>query len=157
MSKRFMRRGVMKVFISPTCANIHAVTRSELTAAEELTDEVADVSGWTVENSAIAVPDMGSRFAKNIPGEDSAADSSITFYEDAEDDWLIETVPKDFEGFIFLLRKGDVPGSKSLGAYPIRVASNSAEISAGNDAARAVAGFSITDEPELDGPVPAAV
>ena len=156
MSKRFMRRGVMQIFISPTCANIHQVTRAEITAAEEITDNVADTSGWTVENSSIAVADMGSTFAKNIPGEDSAADSSFTFWEDQDDDWLIELLPKGFEGFVFILRKGDVPASKSAGAYPVRVASNSAEISAGNDGARAVVSFSITDEPELDGPVPAA-
>jgi hypothetical protein len=155
MNKRFMRRGVMKIYVSPTCADIHNITRAELTAAEDITDEVADTSGWTVENSAIQVPDAGSRFAKNIPGEDSAADSSLTFWEGLDDDWIIEILPKGFEGFVFIARKGDQPGSLSLGGYPIRVASNSAEISMGNDGARAVVSCTITDEPELDGPVPA--
>lgn len=155
-SKRFMRKGVAKYYFAAAIANIHAVTRAELTSATEITDEVADTNGWSLENSPIPVPDMGTTFVKNIPGEDSAADSSLTFYDDKAGDDLDELLPKEQEGFIIIARKGDIPASLSLGCYPVRVGSKSPEFSAGNEPARTIVSFSITEEPELDGPVPAA-
>lgn len=154
---RFIRRGITVVRFAPVLANYKlGVSRAEITSSINLTDEVAEMAGWMLEGSQVAVPDMGSRFEKNIPGTSSAGDSSLTFYEDDDDDEIEVLLPKDTAGFILLLRKGDKPTSKSLDAFPVRVTSRAAEFSAGNEPARFQVRFSITDEPELDLAVPAA-
>jgi len=70
--RRFIRRGVSKFLFVPTIANINSVTRPEITSAEDLSDFIADVSGWQLENNSVATPDMGSTFESSIPGTDSA-------------------------------------------------------------------------------------
>ncbi|KQP81571.1 hypothetical protein [Aeromicrobium sp. Leaf291] len=161
MSTRFVRRGVSKYYWLTGVSDYRNITRSDLTGGIDLSDEIADISGWSLENQAASTPDMGSRFEKNIPGLDSASDSSITCYEPEEDPTgdevdISAVLPKGEAGVFVILRRGDKPGSLSLDAFPARVASNSAEHSAGNDAARIVVQFTITTEPEQDQPVPVA-
>lgn len=161
MNTRFIRRGVTKFIFIPGVTDLSNITRADLTAGVDFTAEVADVAGWSLENQAAATPDMASTFEKKIPGLDSSADSSITLYEPKN------TVPvgsfdpdqvfaKDASGVIVILRRGDVPGSPSMDAYKVIVASNSAQITLGNDPARKQVQFTITDEPQLDQDVPAA-
>jgi len=157
MSTRFIRRGVSKFLFAPTIANPASVTRAEITSAEDLSDEIADVSGWQLENQAVEVPDLGSTFEKNIPGTDSAADSSLTFYEDKVGDDIDALLPKGTEGFVLIMRKGDIPASESMDVFAVRVGSKGSEYSIGNDPARMVVSFTITEEPELDTTIPAAV
>lgn len=156
MSARFIRRGVSKILYSPTIANIHNVTRAELDAAEDLTDFVADVAGWQLTNNSVSTPDMGSDFDSSIPGTNAVGDSSLTFYEDMEEEEIEDLLPALTPGYVLILRKGDKPGSNSLDCFPTRVASKGNEYSAGNDPARFVVTFNITSKPGLDGPVPAA-
>ena len=161
-TKRFVRRGVSKFFFLPAVADLATgPTRAELDAGADLTPEIADVAGWMLENASAATPDMSSSFEKSIPGLDSAADSSFTFYE-PEDVPSVEDVdidvlqPKDTEGFVVILRRGDKPDSPSMDTFPIRVKSKGAEFSAGNDPARTSVSYSITAEPSLDKAVPIA-
>jgi hypothetical protein len=156
MSKRFIRRGVSKYKFSPTLASPATVTRTELDTAEDLSDEVADVSGWQLTNNNVPTPDMGSDFDSSIPGTDSAADSSFTFYEDFDAELIETLLPKGTEGFVIILRKGDKPASTSMDIFPVRVAVKGSEHSAGNDPARFMVTFNITARPELDVAVPAA-
>ena len=154
--RRFIRRGVSKFFFLPAVANINAVTRAEITAGEDLTDFIADVAGWQLENSSVATPDMGSPFESSIPGTDSAGDSSFTFYEDLDEEVIETLLPKGTNGFVVIMRKGDKPASTSMDTFPVRVASKGSEFSAGNDPARFNVRFTITSPPALDKPVPAA-
>lgn len=157
MSARFMRRGVSKVFFAPTVASISAVTRSEITSATELTDDIANISGWALTNQPIPTPDLGSTFDSNIPGSDAAANSSFDFYEDKASDTIETLLPKGTAGFVIIMRKGDVPASLSMDVFPVRVATKAPQYSAGNNPALFQVMFSITSEPELDTAVPAAV
>jgi hypothetical protein len=154
---RFIRRGVTKIRFAPTIANKATVTRAEITSSTDLTPSVAEITGWSLEGSMVAVPDMSSTFEKSIPGTDSAADSSLSFYEDDTTDVIETLLPKGTEGNILMFRKGDKPTSKSLDVFPVKVTSRSAAYSAGNDPARFDVRFSITDEPALDTTIPAAV
>lgn len=154
---RFIRRGVTKVRFAPTIANRAAVTRTEITSSTDLTPSIADMSGWALEGSTVPVPDMSSTFEKSIPGTDSAPDSSIDFYEDDTTEVIETLLPKGTAGNILVFRKGDKPSSKSLDVFAVAVTSRSATFSAGNDPARFTVRFSITEEPELDTTVPAAV
>lgn len=157
MSARFVRRGVTKIFFVPAVADIAVgATRAEITAGTDMSAQVAEVAGWLMTNQAIPTPDLGSSFESSIPGTNQTADSSLTFYEDLEDETLEEMLPPLTPGFVVFLRKGDKPTSKSMDTFPVRVASKSSAITTGNEAARWTASFGITGEPSLDQPVPAA-
>ena len=154
---RFSRKGVTKVlFLETIAATTYIPIRSELTSATKLTKEIAEFEGFNLENQEIDTPDLESTFNSKIPGDDSAADSSLTFYEDDTSSTLEEALAKGTVGFIVVLRKGDVPASKSMDVWPVRVASKSSAITVDNEAAKWTARFSITDTPVLDAAVPAA-
>ncbi|TXS39690.1 hypothetical protein [Streptomyces sp. t39] len=154
---RFSRKGVTKILFADTVASTAYIpTRAEITGATALTKAIASVEGFSLENQEIETPDLESTFTSKIPGDDQAADSSLTFYEDDAEDTLEEALAKGTTGFIIILRKGDVPTSKSMDVYPVRVASKSAAITVDNEAAKWMVKFSITDTPALDVEVPAA-
>ena len=153
---RFSRKGVTKILFAPTIAAASYIpTRTELGTATSLTKSIAAVDGFSLENQEIETPDLESTFTAKIPGDDQAADSTLTFYEDDTSSTLEEALAKGTTGFIIILRKGDVPASKSMDVYPVRVASKSAAITVDNEAAKWMAKFSITDTPVLDAAVPA--
>jgi hypothetical protein len=154
---RFIRRGVSKIRFAPTIANKNAVTRIEITGSTDLTPDVASVNGFMLEGSQVPTPDFGSDFDSSIPGIDSAADSSLGFYEDDATDTIETLLPKGTEGYILLFRKGDVPTSESLDVFPVKVGSRGAAWSAGNEPAQFNVNFNITDKPGLDTTIPAAV
>ncbi|MFE0642810.1 MULTISPECIES: hypothetical protein [unclassified Streptomyces] len=157
--QRFMRRGITKIlWLKNVAAATKIPTRPELSApnATELTEAISDVDGWSLTNEAIETPDMASTFSSSIPGNDKADNSSITFYEDQLNDAVETLLPKGATGFVVFLRKGDIPGSKSMDTFPVQVASRTAQYNAGNEAAKFQATFSIASPPALDAAVPAA-
>ncbi|MET9353610.1 hypothetical protein ABZY14_11500 [Streptomyces sp. NPDC006617] len=156
--QRFMRRGTtLFYFLQKIASDDNIPTRAELgpTNATNLSDTISDVEGWSLENTPIDTPDMGSTFATTIPGEDKADNSSLTFYEDKVSDEIETLLSKGVIGFIAILRKGDVPQSKSLDVFPVRVGSRSPSYSTASEPAKFKVTFGITDEPTLDAAVPA--
>lgn len=153
---RFLRRGITKIYWLTKLDNPKKPSRENISEPNrlDLTDAVASIDGWTLENEAIETPDMGSTFNSSIPGDDKADDSSLTFYEDRFDDTIEQHLRKGAEGWIVLLRKGDIPGSPSLDAFPATVATRAASYTTDNEAAQFKVSFTITDEPSLDAPVP---
>ncbi|WP_411130408.1 hypothetical protein [Streptomyces sp. x-19] len=135
----------------------HVPTRSELTAGTDLTDAIASIDGWTLSNQPIETPDLGSTYESKIPGTDQADDSSLGFYEDRVSDELEQLLKKDAAGWVVFLRKGDVPNSRSMDVFPVRVGSRSANYSTDNEAAKFTVNFSITEKPAQDAAVPAVV
>ncbi|MEV4741571.1 hypothetical protein [Streptomyces sp. NPDC049555] len=134
----------------------HLPSRPELTAGTDLTNAIAAIDGWSLSNKAIETPDLGSTFETKIPGTDEADDSSLTFYEDQVSDTIEQLLMKDATGFVVFLRKGDVPGNKSMDVFPVRIGSRSPNYSTDNEAAKFTVSFSITEKPVQDAPVPAA-
>lgn len=155
---RFSRKGTTKILFAETIADTTYIpTRTEITDATSLTKQISAVDGFSLENQEIETPDLESTFTSKIPGDDQAADSTLTFYEDDTVSTLEEALAKGTTGFIIILRKGDVPASKSMDIYPVRVASQSAAITVDNEPARWMVKFSITDTPVIGAAVPAAV
>ncbi|MET9833775.1 hypothetical protein ABZ078_31760 [Streptomyces sp. NPDC006385] len=153
---RFLRRGISKILWSKDLNDPKYPSRREITNAFSLTDAVSDIEGWALENDPIETPDMGSTFNSSIPGNDKAENSSLTFYEDRFSDAIEQQLPKGAKGYVILLRKGDLPGSRSVDVFPVQVATRAATYSTGNEAAKFKVDFTITDEPSLDRPVPQA-
>lgn len=153
---RFLRRGISKILWVPDLNDPKYPSRREINNAFVLTDAVSDIEGWALENDPIETPDMGSTFNSSIPGNDKAENSSLTFYEDRFSDAIEQQLPKGAKGYVVLLRKGDLPGSRSVDVFPVQVATRAASYSTGNEAAKFKVDFTITDEPSLDRPVPKA-
>ncbi|MDX3343504.1 hypothetical protein PV409_36705 [Streptomyces sp. ME02-6979.5a] len=153
---RFNRKGVTKILFADTIADAgYLPTLVEVTGAEDYTKAIAAVDGFSIENQEIETPDMDSTFVAKIPGDDSAADSSLTFYEDDTTDDIETALAKGTTGFIIICRKGKAASTAGMDVYPVRVASNSATITADNEAAKIAVRFSITDRPLLNATVPA--
>lgn len=154
---RFNRKGVTKILFADTIASTsYQPTLTEVTGATDYTKQVAAVDGFALENQEIETPDMDSTFVSKIPGDDSASDSSLTFYEDDTTDTIETDLAKGTTGFILICRKGKTAGTKGMDVYPVRVASNSAALTADNEAAKIVVRFSITDRPLLNATIPSA-
>ncbi|MFE3196821.1 hypothetical protein [Embleya sp. NPDC059237] len=157
--QRFMRRGVSRFYFLKTIGAATGIpTRTELNGAgaTDLSPWIASIEGWASESEDIETPDMGSSYTSKIPGPESSADSSFTFYEDLAGDVVEQLLAKDVTGYVVILRKGDRPASKSMDIFSVRVASRPAEYSSGNDPARFTCKFSITAPPLLDQAVPPA-
>ncbi|AJC58594.1 hypothetical protein [Streptomyces sp. 769] len=155
---RFLRRGISKIYWLKTINDPKWPTRTEISQPNrfDLTHAVSDMSGWALANEPIETPDMGSTFNSSIPGADKADKSDLTFYEDQHSDAIEQHLNKGAKGWIVLLRKGDIPGSRSMDVFPVQVASRAATYATGNEAAKFKVEFTITDEPSLDVVVPEA-
>ena len=153
---RFNRKGVTKILFADTIASTsYQPTLAEITGATDYSKKIAAVDGFSLENQEIETPDLDSTFVAKIPGDDQAADSSLTFYEDDVTDLIETDLAKGTVGFIIICRKGKAASTKGMDVYPVRVASNSAAITADNEAAKIMVKFSITDRPLLNATVPA--
>jgi hypothetical protein len=155
--KKYMRRGTSKFFLLTTIAAESMIpTRPELNAGTEFSEFIAGMDGWTVTNNEIETPNMADTYDSTIPGSDKAESSSFTFYEDEDEEDMEVMFAKGTVAYVVILRKGDKPASNSMDVFPIRVASQSPQYSAENEAAKFIATCSITDRPVQGAAVPAA-
>lgn len=156
---RYFRRGKSKVLFTPTVAGYSATagtgspTRAEITAGTPLTPQVAEVTGFQFSNSPIATPDLNSTFTSTIAGEDTAADSGFTFYDDDAATTIRTALAKGTKGFILMFPYGDV-ATKRCEVWPVESTGVADEWSAGNDPARFAVSFGITSPPSLNGTIP---
>lgn len=155
---RFNRKGTTKIKFLPVIASTALLpTRAEITAGTDLTENISALDGWSIENQPIETPDMESTFVKKIDGDDQAADSSLTMYEDSTLDDIETDLAKGTVGYICIFSKGDVAANKGLDVFPVKVASNSKAYTTDNEAASITVQFVVTDRPALNQTVPAAV
>jgi hypothetical protein len=109
---RFFRRGVTVFYALPAVAAPETgPTRAEITAGTHLSG-IAAIGGFSISNSPVATPDLDSRFTTSVPGEDTAADSSLTFWDDDTDTETRDVLAKDTELYIVYMPYGDVAGKR---------------------------------------------
>lgn len=155
---KFFRRGISKIYFLPAVADVTGVispTRAEITAGQDLSPGVSEIAGFQLNNSPIPTPNLAEIFTSQIEGEDTTADSSLTFNDDDTDDDIRTAVAKGTSGFILLLPYGDVP-TKRCEVWPVRSTGVNDEWTTGNDPARFAVGFAVTATPEQNGVIPAA-
>lgn len=151
---KFFRRGKTKIYWVPTIASASLIpTTAEVTAGTNLTPSVADVNGFAFTNSPIDVPDLSTTFTSNIPGEDTAADSSLTFYEDTTTNTLQTTLAKGVSGYIAIFFSGTAGANPAAGdkaeVWPVQSTGPTREYSMGNDPARWMVAFAMTAPPNF--------
>lgn len=150
---RFMRKGVTKVWFVPAITDLTAMTTAEQTAGTELTPQLAEVNGFSFTNNPISTPDMDNQFVSQVTGEDTADQSSMTFYEDDGGADAIQTLlAKGTTGFIVFFYAGTAGASPASGddyeAWPVTVSAAPRMYSAGNEAAQYRVDFAITAVPD---------
>lgn len=152
---RFNRKGTTKIYFLPTIASASLLpTTAEITSGTDYTDQINAIEGWALENQPIETPDMASTFVSKIGGDDSAADSSLTFYEDSELDDVETELAKGTSGFVVIFSKGKTSGNKGMDVFPVTIVSNSKAYTADNEAAKITVQFTITARPVFNQTVP---
>src|SRR5688500_8750948 len=154
-STRYFDRGTTKVYFLPSVAASNLTpTRLEMDAGANLSNEIADLNGWSVAAEQIDTPALGTVFTGNIPGPTSSPESSLTFYSSSDSVDVRALLPRGTSGYIMWLDGGDVGGNKA-DVFPVRVRSVPKMRSLGNEAARIEVQFSITSTPGENVTVPA--
>jgi hypothetical protein len=157
-STRFFQPGISEYVFVPSIASTSLVpTRAEITAGDDLTAEIADVSGWNVQSNQIDTPDMGTRFVSQIGGRTTAPSSSITFYGDQDSVDVRTVLPRETEGFILIADGGDNGVTSKADVFPVIVTSLGKVRSTGDQAHQLTVTFAITGEPAEDVTLPALV
>ena len=150
---RYFRRGTTKIYFVSSISSSASPTVAEMAAGTELTCSVAEISGFAFQNNPIDVPDMCAEFVAKIPGEDTADDSEMTFYEDDTTNPLLTTLAKGTTGNIVFFPYG-IGGANPVAGddcevWPTTVAKTTREWSAGNDPARFMTTFTVSAVPAL--------
>lgn len=150
---RYYPPGTRQVYWLPAVTDPAAPTRAELDAGIDLTGEIASMSGFSVSSATVSVPDLSTRFAPDIPGQITAASSSITFYASEDSDDIRTILPRDQAGFIAVLWEGDQSG-KSMDVYPVTVTSVPKDVTTTNAGQMSV-DFAVTAVPAENVEIPA--
>jgi len=154
-SARYFRPGTTKVKWATTLATYTTPTRAEITAATELSGEIAEISGFTVTSESVDTPDLGSRFVSKIPGRITVEDSSISFYASSTGFTDARSVlPRDTTGFLIIMDAGDVTTTGRMDVYPATVASVG-KLRGIEDPAQVSVSFTLTRVPAEDLVIPA--
>jgi hypothetical protein len=154
-SERFFAPEISRIYFVLTIANIASPTRAEINAGTDLTNEIADLSGWSVTTGMIATPGM-TRFTPQIPGRTSAEDSSITFYGDQGGDDVRTVLARGDRGYVIFCDGGDITGHLA-DVFPVQVRNVGKLRSLGDEGFRLTVGFAITRVPAEDVLLPATV
>lgn len=153
-STRYTSRGKTKCYWVVSIANPAGPTRAELNAGTDLSSQVADRSGWSVESDMIETPDLATRYTSTIPGPIKAEDSSLTMYASTNGVDARALMPRDATGFIVWMDGGDVASNK-MDVYPVTVTSVSKQREVdGKDADTLVFSYAITSVPSENITVP---
>jgi hypothetical protein len=153
-STRYARFGVTRVVYALTISNYQSPTRAEINAGQDLSTEVAEISGFVLTQGFIETPDLATSYTAQILGRRSAEESSITMYASVNSVDVRGILPRGTTGFLLWFDEGDVPGRK-YDVYPITVGSVGKERTTDDTAARLVVNVAVTREPAENITVPA--
>ena len=143
---RFTRKGTSKInwVVTLTSQTVPAI--AEINGGTALTPSLADISGFSFENNPIATPDLATLFVPSIVGEDTAADSTLTFYDDDASSVIRTALAKSNAGYIVLCPYG-ITATKRCEVWPAKSTGYNDEWTTGNEAAKANCKFAITAAP----------
>ena len=155
---KFIRKGITKIFFVEGEEVFDDMTAPDLSAeldtAVELTCDIAEISGFSYQNNPVEVPDMCTTFTPKIPGEDTADDSEMTFYEDDTANNVWDTLVKGTHGYILFFSTGagdetdPIIAGDECEIWPVSVAKQTREFTVANDPARYMISFTVTSRPE---------
>lgn len=142
---KFFAVGTTQVLWVASISNPAAPTFAELDGGTELTSQIADMSGFTVNTNFIDTPNLLERFTSQIPGRITAESSSITVYQDELQADLRTLMPRDTSGFIVIADGGLVSAKGHVFAVTVGAV---APLRSMDGAAMLRFDFAITAEPD---------
>lgn len=127
--------------------SVAAPTAADLDAGWEVTGEVADVLGWSVQASLADRPEAERRFVPQSPGSVSVPQSVLTFYADraAVDARLL--LPLLAVGRVVFADAGELA---AVDSFPVQVSAVGKARSVAEEPARFDVTFAVLDAPLLD-------
>ena len=150
---RYTRPELSDTYWVLTIANIAAPTRAELNAGTNLANDIASVTGFTVEGTTLDAPDQGHKFTAQVSHRINAGDSSLACYASNNSVDVCGLIHRDDVGYIVMLDEGDVAGRK-MDIYPVKCKSVSKPRD--NEAVPVITvAFAITSTPQVDVTIPA--
>lgn len=153
-STRYIHPGVTRVVFATTVSNINSPTRGEINAGTDLSNEVAEASGWEVSSANKDAPDLGRVFTGKVIGRTSAGDPMLGMYASVTGADVRALLPRGTSGFVLLMWGGDVAGNK-MDVYPVRVSGNPKPLGTDDEPARVGVQFAVTSQPAENISVPA--
>ena len=97
---RYVPEGTRKIYWCPTIVTQASPTRAELNGGTDLTNEIAEITGFTVTSDTVDVPDLSGRFTAKVAGRINAADSALRFYASSNSADVRTVLPRDTVGFV---------------------------------------------------------
>jgi hypothetical protein len=152
---RFFRPGVTKVYWVVAIATYTAPTRAEINLGIDLSDEIAEINGFTMISESLDTPDLSGRFVPKIPGRINVEESSINFYASSTGfNDARSVLPRDTSGFVIIMDAGDVVTTGRMDVAPATVASHG-KLRGIEDPGMTQAAFTITKAIAEDKVIPA--
>lgn len=155
-STRFTDNATTVVYYLPSIAATTLVpTRAEMNAGTNISVELNDLDGWSLEAELIDTQALSESFQSKIPGSLSAPDSSLTFYTSKTGVDIRTLLPRGTTGYVMFCDGGDVAGQKAE-VYPVTVTSVGLMRNiTGTEASKTKIGFAITRPPAQGVTIPA--
>jgi hypothetical protein len=148
---RFNRRGTEQVFLVTSIPDPTAPVAATIAAGVGLHPVLRSLNGFTSEVADLDAADASSTWDKTIPGGESAANSSMTFYAGDDDADTEEDVRAAFvegaERFIVFCPRGAPTAGEPADVFPVRIKANNDDKTFENAAATFTVQMSIHDEP----------
>lgn len=152
-AKRYFQPGLTKLYFLTTAVDYTALTLAEITAGTELTEDLANLSGWTITSNTIDTPDFATRFTSMIAGTTTVSDSSLTFYGSSDGHDIRTILPRDTTGYLVAQDAGSAGGVMDV--YPVTV-SSLGKVRSNSDSFQIQVSFVVTDVPSEDQTIPSA-
>lgn len=156
---KFFRPGITRVYALPPITAYTELTAALLAAAEDVSCDIAEMSGWTFTGETIETPTICDSFVSKVPGLDKAEDSSLTCYEkrDTADpagaNPLRALWAKGELGTIVVFPMGLIGAAPAIGdvcdAFKVQSTGTPREFDSGQ-AARWMANFALLERPAID-------
>jgi hypothetical protein len=152
---RYFRPGVTKVYWVVAMATYTTPTRAELNAGTDVSDEIAEINGFTMISESVDTPDLSGRFVPKIPGRINVEDSSINFYASSTGfNDARSVLPRDTSGYVVFMDAGDISTTGRMDVAPATVASHG-KLRGVEDPAMTQAVFTVTRAIAEDKVIPA--
>lgn len=152
---RFFRRGKSRIlFLAGGVATPGTIARADITAAVDLSTDIADIAGFELSNAPIDTPNLADEFTPQIDGEDTVATSTLTIYDRDDSEVHRNALEKGTAGDVLMLPYGDITGKRAE-IWPAKVTGTNDNWTVGAEAARFTSGFAIVATPTQNAAVPA--
>ena len=110
---------------------------------------IADMGGWELSQSEIAVPDICSNVTGNIPGEITTGSAYLEYYDDDVSTPSRDLLQTGLRGWVTIVPQGIEVGNKG-DWWPVRVQANRNLLNIGNEAARFRIDFTTSQPVEFE-------